>query len=36
MENSNEESLEKKTISNKDLYSENMSEKTEDEIIFNN
>ena len=36
MENSNEESQEKQTISNKDFYSENLSEKTEDEIIYNN
>ena len=36
MKNSNEESLEKKTISVNDLYSESFSEKTEEEIIFNN
>ena len=36
MKNSNEESLEKKVISDKDLYSESISEKTEDEIIYNN
>ena len=36
MENSNEESQEKQTISDKDFYSENLSEKTEDEIIYNN
>ena len=36
MKNLNEESLEKKTISVNDLYSESFSEKTEEEIIFNN
>ena len=36
MKNSNEESLEKKTISINDLNSESISDKTEEEIIFNN
>ena len=36
MKNSNSESLEKKALSDKDLNSESASEKTEDEIIYNN
>ena len=36
MKNSNSESLEKKALSDKDLNSESISEKTEDEIIYNN
>lgn len=36
MKNSNSESLEKKALSDKDLNSESFSEKTEDEIIYNN
>ena len=36
MKNSNSESLEKKALSDKDLNSESVSEKTEDEIIYNN
>ena len=36
MKNSNSESLEKKALSDKDINSESSSEKTEDEIIYNN
>lgn len=36
MKNSNEESLERKALSDKELYSDSASEKTEDEIIYNN
>ena len=36
MKNSNNDSLEKKALSDRELYSESASDKTEDEIIFNN
>ena len=36
MKNSNSESLEKKALSDKDINSDSSSEKTEDEIIYNN
>ena len=36
MKNSNSESLEKKALSDKEINSESSSEKTEDEIIYNN
>ena len=36
MKNSNDESLEKKALSDKELNSESISDKTEDEIIYNN
>ena len=36
MKNSNSESLEKKALSDKEINSDSSSEKTEDEIIYNN